>query len=315
MADTELNKGNPKVAILLSVYNGQAFLEEQLNSLLQQTYSEFVIVVRDDCSKDKSLEIIRSYAQKSPSRFHVLAQDDRNLGASGGFAFLMEYVLQHKLEIGLESAYMMFCDQDDIWQSNKLELQMKAMKETESSLGGGATPILVHSDLQVVAADASEIAPSFVAYQGLEIHRNRFPNLVISNLVTGCTACLNESLARKSLPIPANAVMHDWWLAIVVSAFGKLVYLDKALLKYRQHDNNTIGATKYEPKHIGFWRRVITRKPNPHLIEVGIQAQEFKKQFGKELSRRNNLALFLSAHMRIPIGIIQRIFYRLARRF
>lgn len=315
MPYTESKMDSPRIAILLSIYNGEAFLKAQLDSLLSQSYDNFVVVVRDDKSGDGSLEIVKNYAEKTPSKFHLLPEGDKNLGASGGFAYLMSYVLQHKTELGMEAAYLMFCDQDDVWNSNKIELQMLAMREAENSIGSGNSPILIHSDLQVVAEDTSEIAPSFVAFQGLEIQRNRFPNLVISNLVTGCTALLNEALAEKSLPIPANAIMHDWWIAIVAAAFGKVVYLDQPLLKYRQHGNNTIGATKYEPKKIGFWQRAFSWKPNPHLIEVGAQAQEFRKQFGKELTFRDNIALSLSASMKIPIGIIQRVFYRLARRF
>lgn len=306
---------NPKIAILLSVYNGESFLGEQLDSLLSQSYQNFIVVVRDDGSTDGSYELIRKYAESNPTKFHVLPPDGDNKGASGGFAFLMEYALKNKAELGMDKAYLMFCDQDDVWSDTKVKIQIEAMLATEKSVNDSSKPVLIHSDLQVVAADISLIAPSFVSYQGLEIERNRFPNLVISNLVTGCTALLNEPLAVQALPIPANAIMHDWWLAVVAAAFGEIVFLDQALLNYRQHENNTIGASKYEPEKTSVLTRVFSRKPNEHLIEVGVQAKEFRTQFGKQLSLKDNVLLVLCSLMRIEVGMIQRVFYRLARRF
>jgi len=308
----------PKIAILLSIYNGEKYLAEQIDSLLAQSYKDLLIVIRDDGSIDKSLSIAQAYAESNPIHFHILPADAENKGASGGFAFLMGYVLANKEKLGLEKAYLMFCDQDDVWFDNKVELQISAMLQAEKSLGSYNTPVLIHSDLEVVSSKKAFIAKSLVSFQGLEIQRNRFPNLLISNLVTGCTALINEALAEKALPIPNTAIMHDWWLAIVASAFGKVIFLEMPLIYYRQHDNNAIGAKEFmrpSPTKLSFWQRILSLKPNKHLIEVGIQAAEFKRCFGGELSARNHLALFLCAGMRLKIGFIQRGFYRLARRF
>jgi len=305
-----------KIAIVLSIYNGEKYVVEQIDSLLSQTYKNLVIVIRDDGSDDKSFTIVQKYASMHPERFHVLALDKQNKGASGGFAFLMEYVLANKTTLGLEKAYLMFCDQDDVWFDNKVEMQMEAMLKAEDA--GGDFPVLIHSDLQVVSSEKRLVAKSFVVFQGLEIKRNKFPNLVISNLITGCTALVNEALAVKALPIPDKAIMHDWWLAIVAAAFGKVIFLDTPLIYYRQHENNTIGAKEFiRPSliRLSFWRRIVSSKANPHLNEVGIQAAQFKRSFGGELSARNNLALFLCSGMRVKVGVIQRGFYRLARRF
>lgn len=308
----------PKIAILLSIYNGEKYLAEQIDSLLSQTYKNTLIVIRDDGSRDKSFAIAQKYASLHSSRFHILALDGENKGASGGFAFLMEYVLANKQMLGLEKAYLMFCDQDDVWYDNKVELQMSAMSLAERESNIDNTPVLIHCDLEVVSSDKTLIAKSLVSFQGLEIERNRFPNLVISNLVTGCTVLINEALAIKALPISNKAIMHDWWLAIIAAAFGKLVFLETPLIHYRQHDNNTIGAKEFVrplPAKLQFWQRILSSKPNKHLIEVGIQAAEFRQCFGGELSVRNKLALFLCTGMRLKIGFIQRSFYRLARRF
>jgi glycosyltransferase involved in cell wall biosynthesis len=306
-----------KIAVLLSTYNGEKFLAEQLDSLLAQSHKSFILVVRDDGSHDRTVSILESYASAHSERIRLLPRDGENLGASAGFAFLVDYVLNNKESLGLTSSYMMFCDQDDTWYPQKIEKQLALMLATEAG-NDSVLPILVHSDLEVVSEQNAVIAKSLINYQGLEIQRNSFPNLVISNLVTGCTALINESLAEKALPIPENAIMHDWWLALVATAFGKLVYLDSPLVHYRQHGNNTIGAkelTKVSVVSMSLWGRILARKPNEHLIEVSIQAAEFNRRYGSQLSGRERLSLRLCIGMGIKLGIVQRLMYRLARRF
>lgn len=306
-----------RIAILLSSYNGEKFLREQLDSLLAQSHANFVIVIRDDGSSDGSYALLEQFAQQHPEHIHLLPEDDDNYGASGGFAFLVNYALENKAALKLEQAYMMFCDQDDTWFPNKVEKQLAAMLEAEAS-AGSEVPVLIHSDLEVVSEQNTAIAKSLIRYQGLEIERNRFPNLVISNLVTGCTALINESLARKALPIPADAIMHDWWLALVATAFGRLIFLDTPLVHYRQHGNNTIGAkefTKVSVTNISLWRRLLLRKPNDHLMEVAVQAAAFRQRYGDELSSRQRWGLRICSGMNVRNGLLQRLMYRLARRF
>jgi glycosyltransferase involved in cell wall biosynthesis len=306
-----------KIAVLLSTYNGEKFLGEQLNSLLAQSHKNFILVVRDDGSRDRTVSILESYADDHPERIHLLSRDGVNMGASAGFAFLVDYVLKNKELLGLKSTYMMFCDQDDTWFPEKIEKLLAAMLATEAD-NDSTLPIVVHSDLLVVSEQNTAIAKSLISYQGLEIERNSFPNLVISNLVTGCTALINEPLAEKALPIPEKAIMHDWWLALVAAAFGKLVYLDIPLVHYRQHGNNAIGAkefTKVSVASMPLWSRILARKPSEHLIEVSIQAAEFNRRYGSQLSGRERLSLRLCIGMGIKIGIVQRLMYRLARRF
>ena len=308
----------PKISILLSTYNGAKYLAEQLDSLLQQSYTNIVIVIRDDGSTDTTSEIISLYARKHENKIHQVGSENENKGARDSFSYLIEYVLANKISLELDAAYMMFCDQDDIWFEDKVEQQVAAMLIAEKEVEGNKTPLLIHSDLQVVSEKNQLIANSLIDYQGLEIERNRFTNMVISNLVTGCTALINEALAVKAVPVSNQAIMHDWWLALVASAFGEVIFLAAPLVHYRQHDSNTIGAKEFvKPTLISqsFWQRVFGRKPNDHLIEVARQANEFRQRFGAQLSTRENLYLRLSAGMSAQVGIIQRAFYRIARCF
>lgn len=314
---------NPKIAILLSTFNGERFLVEQLDSILNQTYDNFIVVARDDGSADGTASLLQQYLAKYPDKFHLLENDNCNKGASGSFSYLIEYVLARKTQLGLEKAYMMFCDQDDVWYANKIENQVSAMLQAEQKIGPEnvdaqqLVPVLIHSDLQVVSEQNALIAESFIEYQGLEIERNRFQNLVVSNLVTGCTAFINEALAEKAIPVPDKAIMHDWWLAMVATAFGELIFLDTPLVHYRQHENNTIGAKEFarlSPVNRSFWRRVFTSEANEHLIEVAVQAADFRKRFGKQLSIGQNMGLRISSTMKARVAPAQRLAYRITRR-
>ena len=310
---------DPKIAILLSTYNGTKYLEEQLDSILNQTYSNYVIVARDDGSYDDTIQLLNKYAKKFTDKFHLLEQDLLNLGASDSFSYLIEYVLENKQSLGLESAYMMFCDQDDIWSLEKIHKQIDEMLKVEKQqTGTKPIPVLIHSNLRVVSEEKSLIAESFVHYQGLEIERNRFTNIMISNVVTGCTTFINEALARKAVPVSKEAIMHDWWLSLVASAFGKLVFIDAPLVSYRQHDTNAIGAKEFvkpTPVDHSFWQKTLGCKSNAHLSEVARQAADFRNRFGQELTTHDNIGLQISSCMGTKVGILQRIFYRIARRF
>ena len=281
----------PRIAILLPTWNGERFLRAQVDSLLAQDYPDFIIVCRDDGSRDASPAIIADYAARFPQRFHIVPADGRNLGASGSFAWLMDYVLTHKAALGLASAWVMPSDQDDVWHADKLRRSMAHMQALQAESPG--LPLLVHGDLEVVDESLARIAPSFVRYQGLQPLRNRFARLLVSNTVTGCTALCNEALLRRALPIPPAALMHDWWLALVAGAFGRLSFIDAPLLQYRQHGANTIGAKEYQPSALfqNVWQRLWDDRHREQLRALAAQAQAFHSLHAGALSAAQRLDL------------------------
>ncbi len=302
--------GEPRIAILLPTWNGERFLRAQIDSLLAQDYPEFIIVCRDDGSRDTSPVIIAEYAARLPQRFHVVPADGRNLGASGSFGFLLGYVLAHKAELGLESAWVMPSDQDDVWHPQKLRLSMTRMQALEAAHPG--LPLLVHGDLEVVDEALASIAPSFVRYQGLEPLRNSLARLLVSNTVTGCTALCNEALLRRALPIPAAAVMHDWWLALVAGAFGRLSFIDEPLLLYRQHGANTIGAREYQPPALfrNFWQRLWDDRHREALRGLALQARAFRAAYADELSSAQRRDLALAAALGSRFLLVRKLALR-----
>ena len=306
-----------RLAILLSTFNGETFLSEQLDSILQQSFTDFIIVARDDGSVDRTRGILTQYAAEHAGRFFILPYEGSNLGAKASFAALMQYVLEHKSELGLTRAYMMFADQDDIWAANKIEIEFKSMLLLETG-NGYRMPALVHSDLEVVDFEGKRIAASYIAYQGLQRQRDSLVNQVQSNLVTGCTAVINEELALKALPIPDQAIMHDWWIAIAAVAYGRRLFIDQCLVRYRQHGRNTIGAKPFvaaAPAAKSPWGKLRAYQANPHLFAVAEQSKAVLRHHGDALSLRHRLGLQLLGYVNVQSGLLQILLFRLARYF
>ena len=178
-------------------------------------------------------------------------------------------------------------------------------------------PALVHSDLEVVDREGKRLAASYIAYQGLRIQRDSLVNQVQSNLVTGCTAVINEELALKVLPIPAQAIMHDWWMAIAAVAYGRRLFIDQPLVRYRQHDANTIGASRLLPRPLqrNLFGENSGLPDQSHLFAVAEQSRAVLRHHGGPLSLRQRLGLQLLGCVNVRSGLLQSLLFRLARYF
>jgi len=223
-----------KVCILLGSYNGALYLGEQIQSIVDQTYRNWELLIRDDGSSDETCSIIDSYSMLD-DRIQVVTDGDGNLGACGNFSRLLEFALAQGYE------YYAFADQDDVWLPEKLSMMLESMKLEESAMP--EQPLLVHSDMEVVDSSLKTINSSFMRYQGVanEDH-DPLRVLLVQNYVTGCATLINRALAEMAIPFPKEVLMHDWWLALCAALFGQIIYIDRPLLKYRQHNSNEIGA-------------------------------------------------------------------------
>lgn len=239
---------NDQVDILLATYNGSKYIQEQIESILSQTYPSIHLWIRDDGSKDTTVEILTYFAKKYPSRITFLPTE-QNLGIKGNFSRLMECS---------KASYMMFSDQDDHWLPNKVELSLKLIKQMEVQYGWD-TPLLVHTDLTVVRSDLTEINSSFWKYTHLNPSYVQLNRLLTQNVLTGCTMLFNRKLLELALPIPSESFMHDWWIALVASAFGQIKHLPLSTILYRQHTSNGLGAKPYGLWH--FIKRSLWRQP------------------------------------------------------
>lgn len=231
------------VTILLASYNGEKFLTEMIDSVLNQDYENIRLVLSDDNSKDSSVQILEKYALENPERVIHYRSGQR-------FGCAQKHFMHLLMKFYHDSDYIMFCDQDDVWHKNKVEITLKRMKELEEEQD---IPVLVHTDLRVVDGDLNEISPSFCKHSGLSGDRVELNNLLVQNVVTGCTVMINRALAELGVKheITDAVMMHDWWLALIASAFGKIGFVDEPTIDYRQHGNNSVGAKNvYSPSYL-----------------------------------------------------------------
>ena len=220
-----------KIDVLIATYNGETYLKEQIESILNQTYQNINLIISDDCSQDGTREILEQYAKKD-ERIKLYFQE-KNLGYIKNFEFLLKQV---------QSKYFMLSDQDDIWKNNKIEKSIETMNNQGADF--------VFGDLEVVDKDLKTIYPSFGDFMLLnrkikkEIGTYKLNYLY--NCVTGCTVLCKSKWIPEILPIPAKSkyVPHDYWIGLMVSLKGKMSYMSETYIKYRQHGNNQIGTEK-----------------------------------------------------------------------
>ncbi len=217
------------VDILMATYNGEKFISMQLDSILNQSFKDWHLYINDDNSSDSTCEIVKKYQEKYPDKISF-SKSPSPLGAKGNFFKLMEFS---------KSEYIMFCDQDDVWNSDKIEKTLNKMKETENDEKD--IPVLVHTDLKVVNENLDVINPSYFKLSRIK-NETALNKAIVQNCVTGCTVMINKALLNLAGENNENIIMHDWWLYLIASAFGKIGFINTPTILYRQHSKNEVGA-------------------------------------------------------------------------
>ncbi|MGQ7562508.1 glycosyltransferase family 2 protein [Streptococcus suis] len=214
------------VNILMSTYNGQEFLAEQIRSIQAQTFTDWMLLIRDDGSRDRTREIIADFAQQD-SRIHLINPDStENLGVIKSFHALVQYQ---------RADVYFFSDQDDVWLPDKLQVTLETAQAYPAD-----QPLMVYTDLKVVNQDLQVMNESMIRSQSHHANTELVQELT-ENTVTGGTSMINHALAEL-WTVTDDILMHDWYLALLATAFGKLVYVDQPTELYRQHAENVLGA-------------------------------------------------------------------------
>lgn len=221
----------PSVDILLATYNNDAYLEQLLNSLLTQTFSDFRLIVSDDCSVDRSVDILQAFESRFAGRMELHLRQTQSGSAKANFGALME----------LSTAdYALFADADDVWDQDKVGRTVEALQRLEEARGHDV-PVFVFSDVRLIDGEGRPRGDSYWRYKKIRPETSRSLNsLLVCPPMLGCASGVNAALMRKARPVPvAKVTGHDWWLILVARAFGEVGFLKEPTMSYRLHGSNS----------------------------------------------------------------------------
>lgn len=220
------------VSVAIGTYNGEKYLREQLDSILIQLNEEDEIIISDDNSNDKTMEILKEYEEKYKK---IFIYKNKDKGVISNF----ENAISHT-----SKDIILLCDQDDVWLNNKVEVIKNYFKNSNASL--------VMSDCYVVDSKLKVIEESFFKLRGTKkgILKN-----IIKNSYLGCAMAFRKEMKNKILPIPSNTPMHDMWIGILAEVYGEVIIGEEKLFYYRRHEHNVTKINKkIDLKKAIFWR-------------------------------------------------------------
>ena len=278
----------PKIAVLLSTYNGEAYLAAQMESLAAQDSVVVDVFARDDGSTDGTVGVLRAYAHLWPRLAEICSSS--NLGPATSFLELLR-------SVPVDFDYYAFCDQDDVWMPDKLSRAVQKLLTTDSG-----TPALYCSRTLCVDQDLRPIGERPLMGTG------RFEQLLFTNIAAGNTMVLNAAAAAIiRLSAPGRAViMHDWWCALVISALGVVVCDEHSSILYRQHQLNVLGAAPGRLAGLALQFKIFIRNPRS-FYPIHAQAAELLRLYGDQIAlRERRIAEALVASRR---SLVSRIRY------
>lgn len=223
------------IGVMMATYNGERYLKEQIDSILNQSYGNWILYISDDQSNDETVKIINSYVKKYHDKIILLNNDHKFRNARDNFNNVLTQVGNHD--------YYMFTDQDDVWQEDKMYKLLYFIKKKEEL---SKTPILVYSDVAIVDSKLNILKDSLIKDTGKYLpQKNLLNHVLVQNYFPGCAVLFNNSLKQVLDNIYKESEMHDWWLTLVAAYTGKIYFLNLSLHYYRQHESNVIGAGQH----------------------------------------------------------------------
>lgn len=263
-----------ETAILMSTYNGQKYLAQQIQSILNQSNTSWHLYIRDDGSKDDTRSIIRKFANNDERITFINDGVVKNIGVVKSFMELLRLT---------KADFYMFSDQDDVWKKDKVENTLKKMLSCHYK----SSPVCVHTDLLVV--DCS-LEPLNNRHAAPKYNWSSFQRLLFWNCVTGCTMMINQKLKEKisfeKLDY-SQIYMHDWWLALIAAEFGELRFLDRKTILYRQHGDNVEGSLRQHSV-----TEIVHRITHPDYDIANVNkiigmANEFGRNYGGQMNEQD----------------------------
>lgn len=279
------------ICILLSTYNGEKFLDEQLQSLRSQKGIDSYLLIRDDGSSDSTVSIINKWQQRYPG--WILFIKGENVGFVSSFTELIKIALREFPTV----QYFSFCDQDDVWLDDKLSVAISHLSNQKEEV-----PTLYFSNLTVVDADLNTIC-SFWEKNEVQITKQ---GALIQNFAPGCTEVFNRSAAEAYVThYPDYVPFHDYLMYQICVFLGKVIYDESSHLLYRQHGNNQVGKKTRFQRYVSFLKKLISNGASSQKICLRYN-QSFMKAYKAELSVEDLLIFYKLLNYK------NNIFYRLS---
>lgn len=277
-----------EVQVLIATYNGEKYLPEQLDSIINQTYENISIRIRDDCSSDYTNNIIDSYIGRYEN-IDKINRIQKNLGAKNSFWQL--------LKEAKESEYYALSDQDDFWMPDKMKRAVDKLLELET-IYGAETPLLYCSAKMVTDDKLNDIY-----LEKAENPQITFGAALVENLCTGCTCVMNRKL--RDLVVkerPRFFIMHDWWIYLTAVSFGQVYYDEESYIKYRQHGDNVYGEITSRTALLKYRLKELFRTRG----ETYKQIKEFLRIYELDEQKRNLAQMLIDSkdHIRYRFKIL-----------
>lgn len=264
-------KSKINVAILMSTFNGERFIEEQINSIRNQTFKDWTLYIRDDGSTDETISIINRF-EKKDNRIRLISDNMKRLRPMKSFLTLLKEV---------EADFYFFCDQDDFWKRNKLKVMINQILNQDNR-----KPNLVYCNLQCVDSSLNPIDNKFNSLVGTVTGFSR----CITNDMPGCVMLINKVLRNLTVKYTTNykeIMMHDWWIALIAQFCGKIIFLNDRLILYRQHGDNAVGAGKNGSTFKKIFQKGIVKKQEELVIQTYLQMTNFFKTYKNFISEKD----------------------------
>lgn len=291
------------VTILLATHNGEKYLKSQLESIASQTYENWKLVVGDDGSTDRTLEILNEFSKSHPEQVIIHQNNPVKGNAKENFIELLR---------NSHGPYFMFCNQDDLWKADKVALTLQKMEVLEARYSE-KTPILVHSDYSLTDENLEMVAESFFQYAN--VPKRIFLNqLIVQNPVDSSTVMINRSLQQYFIrPLPETQILgHDYWCALIAKVFGRIGFVNEPTMYDRHASVNGLKVAK--SMHPTFLLEKIKEGKQGYrrlMIESMEQVRGFVEVYGDDIKDLETYELLKTYGELYYKGKIKRLaFYR-----
>ena len=223
-----------KFSIIMCIKDGEKYIDEQIQSIINQDFRNWELIIIDDCSKDSSLKIAKNY-EKLDNRI-LVKKNPTILGVKTNFL---------KNSLFQKGEWIVFCDQDDIWELNKLSCLNCFIKENPGF------NLFLHNGRYLVCDENQKFSGAFgeLVCNCQKVYKTipnlNFFNLIIRNKVIGCFVCVNKNFLRNFIQIiPKANIYHDHWVAIIASIYSDIFFINQDLIKYRRHGKTNTRRNK-----------------------------------------------------------------------